>query len=82
MGFARIIQPLTWPFILIPNLPLDLINMTESPVPFLIGIHGNIDTYNKINHSNHITSNIVHIDSDLKHNKMTINVSLFQIIYF
>lgn len=34
------LQPFKWPFIIIPNLPIDLINMVESPVPFLIGILG------------------------------------------
>ena len=38
LGFYYLIQPFKWPFIIIPNLPLDLIEVIESPVPFLIGL--------------------------------------------
>lgn len=47
LGFAYLLQPFKWPFIIIPNLPIDLINMVESPVPFLIGILG--DKTSKVN---------------------------------
>ncbi len=40
LGFSYLIRPFTWPFIIIPNLPIDLMNMIDSPVPYLIGILG------------------------------------------
>jgi hypothetical protein len=40
LGFSYLISPFKWPFILIPNLPLDLVGMIDSPVPYLIGILG------------------------------------------
>lgn len=44
LGFFYLIAPFNWPFILIPNLPYDLLNMIDSPVPFLIGILGNSES--------------------------------------
>lgn len=38
------LEPFKWPFILIPNLPLDLINVLDSPIPFLIGVLGDNNT--------------------------------------
>lgn len=38
LGIYYLIQPFKWPFIIIPNLPLDLIEVVQSPVPFMIGI--------------------------------------------
>ena len=36
-----IINPLTWPFTVIPNLPQNLIEVIDSPIPLLIGLLGN-----------------------------------------
>ena len=36
-----IINPLTWPFTVIPNLPQNLIEVIDSPIPLLIGMLGN-----------------------------------------
>ena len=66
-----------WPFILIPNLPLELLNILDSPVPFLIGILGN-DNFEKeydINEKK-ICSNIVHITRDDKKYKVNIKVRI------
>ena len=38
LGMYYLILPFKWPFIVIPNLPLDLIEVIESPVPFMIGL--------------------------------------------
>lgn len=49
LGFSFLIRPFNWPFILIPNLPLDLLSMVESPVPFLLGILGDEEDKNFTN---------------------------------
>lgn len=59
LGFSYFIQPFKWPFILIPNLPLDLINVVESPVPYLIGILGDKNLKNNFINASSNTSNIV-----------------------
>ena len=53
------IQPFKWPFIVIPNLPIDLISMLESPVPYIIGILANDSIIKKITSNNCINGNIV-----------------------
>ena len=35
-----IINPLIWPFTIIPNLPQDLVEVIDSPIPLLIGMLG------------------------------------------
>ena len=35
-----IISPLIWPFTIIPNLPQNLIEVIDSPIPLLIGMLG------------------------------------------
>lgn len=45
MSFNALIKPFSWPYILIPNLPLDLVNILETPAPYLIGILMEKDTY-------------------------------------
>lgn len=41
LGFAYLIKPFKWPFILIPNLPIDLPYILESPIPYLAGLLNN-----------------------------------------
>ena len=63
LGFANLLTPFTWPFILIPNLPTDMITIFDSPVPYLIGTLGgdNIkNDYFKQNIDN-INANVVQI---------------------
>lgn len=48
LGFSYLIKPFKWPFIFIPNLPVDLMNMMESPVPYLIGVLGNDNLKNEL----------------------------------
>jgi hypothetical protein len=58
LSFSYLISPFKWPFIIIPNLPIDLIGMTDSPVPYLIGILG-ISNFKKYNLGSDIPANIV-----------------------
>ena len=44
-----LINPLVWPFTIIPNLPIDLIEIIDSPLPLLIGMLGNTDLAEEIN---------------------------------
>jgi hypothetical protein len=59
LGLSYLIQPFKWPFILIPNLPLDLLNMVESPVPFLIGVLGDKNSKHKFINNENISANII-----------------------
>lgn len=74
LGFSYLIQPFKWPFIIIPNLPIELMNMIESPVPFLIGILGDINLKKKLtgNKQPH-NYDIVYIGG----NKIELNVGIF-----
>ena len=36
-----LINPLSWPFTIIPNLPSNLFEIIDSPIPLLIGVLGN-----------------------------------------
>lgn len=57
------LSPFRWPFILVPNLPIELLNMIESPVPFLIGILGNEKFYNEMRKKENINAEFVFINS-------------------
>ena len=63
LGYSYLISPFKWPFILIPNLPLDLIEMIESPVPFLIGILGDEKSYEQILNRENTEADIIFINS-------------------
>ena len=43
-----IINPFIWPFTVIPNLPQNLIEVIDSPLPLLIGMLGNKELAQKI----------------------------------
>ena len=73
LGFSYLIAPFKWPFILIPNLPLDLINMIESPVPFLIGILGDEKSYEETLKRENIEADILFIYSKGIKYKVKIN---------
>jgi hypothetical protein len=71
LGFSYLVKPFKWPFIIIPNLPLDLMSMVESPVPFLIGILGNDELKKSLMSNIHIDHcNFVYISE----NKIELNV--------
>ena len=73
LGFSYLIAPFKWPFILIPNLPLDLIKMIESPVPFLIGILGDEKSYEETLKRENIEADILFIYSKGIKYKVKIN---------
>jgi hypothetical protein len=63
LGFNYMMLPFKWPFIIIPNLPIDMMGMIESPVPFLIGILGGEELKKKLllTHSPHF--DIIYLNS-------------------
>ena len=58
-----LINPLSWPFTIIPNLPPNLFEVIDSPIPLLIGILGNKDTAIEINEIKNGNCNIIIINS-------------------
>ncbi len=66
LGFSYLIQPFNWPFILVPNLPIDLLNMIDSPVPYLIGILGDNSLKTKLLAMEQIQTNIVYIGNKIE----------------
>ena len=62
LGFSFLILPFKWPFILIPNLPFEMMEVLESPVPNIIGIIGGDETLAHIRSNTGIFSNIIHIN--------------------
>jgi len=61
LGFSFLILPFQWPFILIPNLPFEMMEVLESPVPIIIGIIGGEEMVDKIKANSGIYSNIIYI---------------------
>ena len=59
-----IINPLTWPFTVIPNLPQNLIEVIDSPIPLLIGILGNKKLAEQIDKLRGGKNNIVILEND------------------
>jgi hypothetical protein len=64
LGFSYLILPFKWPFIIVPNLPIDLMSMIDSPVPFLIGMLGDTNLLKKLLSMKTLCSNIVYIHED------------------
>jgi hypothetical protein len=64
LGISYLIKPFKWPFIIIPNLPLDLINVLESPVPYLLGILGDENIKNNLLLNSNIYSHIAVIKNN------------------
>ena len=54
-----IINPLIWPFTIIPNLPQDLIEVIDSPIPLLIGMLGKKDLAEEIDKIRNGNDNII-----------------------
>ena len=59
-----IINPLSWPFTIIPNLPPNLFEVIDSPIPLLIGILGNKDSAEEINEIRNGNCNIIIINNN------------------
>ena len=58
-----IINPLTWPFTVIPNLPQNLIEVIDSPLPLLIGMLGNEQLAKEIDKIRGGNNNIILIEN-------------------
>ena len=58
-----LINPLSWPFTIIPNLPPNLFEVIDSPIPLLIGVLGNKDTAFEINEIRNGNCNIIIINN-------------------
>ena len=59
-----IINPLIWPFTIIPNLPQDLIEVIDSPIPLLIGMLGNEKMAKEIDNIRNGNDNIIIIEEN------------------
>ena len=59
-----LINPLSWPFTIIPNLPPNLFEVIDSPIPLLIGILGNKDSAEEINEMRNGNCNIIIINNN------------------
>ena len=59
-----IINPLTWPFTVIPNLPQNLIEVIDSPLPLLIGMLGNEKLAKEIDKIREGNNNIILIENE------------------
>ena len=59
-----IINPFIWPFTVIPNLPQNLIEVIDSPLPLLIGMLGNKALAKKIDKIRDGNDNIILIENN------------------
>ena len=59
-----IINPFIWPFTVIPNLPQNLIEVIDSPLPLLIGMLGNKELAKKIDKIRDGNDNIILIENN------------------
>jgi len=59
-----IINPLTWPFTIIPNLPQNLIEVIDSPIPLIVGLLGNKELAEEINNIRGGNDNIIIINEN------------------
>ena len=58
------INPLIWPFTVIPNLPQNLIEVIDSPIPLLIGMLGNKKLAKEIDYIRNGSDNIILIENN------------------
>ena len=54
-----LINPLSWPFTIIPNLPPNLLEVIDSPIPLLIGVLGNKNNAKEIDELRNGDYNII-----------------------
>jgi hypothetical protein len=62
-----LINPLIWPFTIIPNLPQNLIEIIDSPIPLLVGMLGDKELAEEIDYIRNGSDNIIIIED----NKLT-----------
>ena len=58
-----LINPLVWPFTIIPNLPQNLIEVIDSPIPLLIGMIGDKTLAEKVDKIRGGNNNIIIIEN-------------------
>ena len=59
-----LINPLVWPFTIIPNLPQNLIEVIDSPIPLLIGMIGDKTLAEKVDNIRGGNNNIIIIENN------------------
>ena len=59
-----IINPLIWPFTIIPNLPQNLIEVIDSPIPLLVGMIGDKILAEKVDNIRGGNNNIIIIENN------------------
>ena len=59
-----LINPLIWPFTIMPNLPENLIEVIDSPIPLLIGMIGDKTLAEKVNKIRGGNNNILIIENE------------------
>ena len=59
-----LINPLVWPFTIIPNLPQNLIEVIDSPLPLLIGMIGDKTLAEKVDNIRGGNNNIIIIENN------------------
>lgn len=64
MGLINIIKPFYWPYTFIPYLQNNLKQFVESPVPYIIGIHGDKGLFTNYLKDHNISSNLIFLDFD------------------
>ena len=81
-----IINPLTWPFTIIPNLPQNLIEVIDSPIPLLVGLLGNKNLAQEIDNIRNGNDNIIFIEDNkinyYKEEKITFSKKPLNNLYF
>ena len=59
-----LINPLVWPFTIIPNLPQNLIEVIDSPIPLLVGMIGDKILAEKVDNIRGGNNNIIIIENN------------------
>ena len=81
-----LINPLSWPFTIIPNLPPNLLEVIDSPIPLLIGVLGNKNNAKEIDELRNGDYNIIIIENNkldyYKEEKINFGKESFNNLYF
>ena len=81
-----LINPLSWPFTIIPTLPSNLLEVIDSPIPLLIGVLGNRNNAKEIDKLRNGDYNIIIIENNkldyYKEEKINFGKESFNNLYF